>query len=1043
MTKKSTKSNLVNEFSRLVKVLGFKKQQIDNHIYEKKYHDGNCCILVDFLEQNIKYPVDKDFIVNDKATCNFSAPENMVVLECVDRLLTKGYRPEHIELEKRWKLGHSSKSGKADIYVKDDDGNGLIIIECKTYGAEYNKELKNVAQDGGQLFSYWQQEKKIAWLCLYASIVQNSEIKYENEVIRCKDDENLIGLAKYDKSILLYDFAKNVSELHDAWKNTYSCKKEGNVIFGKDSIAYEIGVKPLRKKDLESFENATGIAQSFKEILRHNSVSDRENAFNRLVALFICKLVDEITKSDDDEVDFQYKIGYDTYESLQDRLQRLHQTGMKYFMDEEIFYVSENYPDNLFTNYTGQNRIAAINDLRDKIKKLKYYTNNDFSFKDVHNEELFRQNGKILVEVVQLFQQYRIVYSSKQQFLGNMFEGLLSSGFKQSEGQYFTPPAITRFMWDSLPLGKYINGKVYPKIIDYACGAGHILTEGVEAINEYTKSEGSNSWTRDSIYGVEKDYRLARVSKISMYMNGAGDSNIVYGDGLDNSLEKGICNEKFDILVSNPPYSVQSFKLHLSLKNNKLDILEKITSNGSEIQNCFIERANQLLKSKGAAAIVLPVSVLTTPSSSFEAARKIILQNFHIRSLVLLGSKTFGETGTNTVIMFLEKHDASVMLHSRLIGDYIDAVLDGRSLDDWDDKLEFDSYLKFINISECEYRSLLCGNLVGNNAYTQSYKLALDENKDIIKLKNSRRYLNLSEEDKEEMLRTNIAKKIKVVEEEKLRYYSLLGDNNTLIVRSPVANKKQKEFLGYKWSKRKTSEGHHDNKQGGLLCDANVRYASGTIAAAVRSMFVNNSVLPALPQTCLEYARVVSTKELLDFKSSTFNNVINVLSQPTLCSFNCPTMCMKDILAPQPSVDLIKSDDIKDTGCYPVVTQDQAKLKSGYVDVGQPIKNWPVIVFGDHNGSVKYIDFDFVCSGDGVKFIRPKKSTGLLIEFLYYYLKCHPIGTGEYQRHFKILKKMIVPIPPKTVQERIIKLAKECNGDSVRILEIIEDNLCD
>ena len=61
----------------------------------------------------------------------FDAPENFVVFECVDRLLEKGYRPEHIELEKEWHLGHDAKSGRADICVTDTDGSMLFIIECK------------------------------------------------------------------------------------------------------------------------------------------------------------------------------------------------------------------------------------------------------------------------------------------------------------------------------------------------------------------------------------------------------------------------------------------------------------------------------------------------------------------------------------------------------------------------------------------------------------------------------------------------------------------------------------------------------------------------------------------------------------------------------------------------------------------------------------------------------------------------------------------------------------------------------------------------
>lgn len=82
-------------------------------------------------------------------------------------------------------------------------------------------------------------------------------------------------------------------------------------------------------------------------------------------------------------------------------------------------------------DYTTFDIIAAdpdrrliIEDLNKTIRILKFYTNNDFSFKDVHNEELFYQNGKILVEVVQLFENYRIVYPAKHQFLGDLFEQL-------------------------------------------------------------------------------------------------------------------------------------------------------------------------------------------------------------------------------------------------------------------------------------------------------------------------------------------------------------------------------------------------------------------------------------------------------------------------------------------------------------------------------------------------------------------------------------------------------------------------------------------
>ena len=60
-------------------------------------------------KEKIIYPENKGFKVNIATTTNFSEPENFVVLECVNRLLHKGYRPENIELERAWTLGHEQK----------------------------------------------------------------------------------------------------------------------------------------------------------------------------------------------------------------------------------------------------------------------------------------------------------------------------------------------------------------------------------------------------------------------------------------------------------------------------------------------------------------------------------------------------------------------------------------------------------------------------------------------------------------------------------------------------------------------------------------------------------------------------------------------------------------------------------------------------------------------------------------------------------------------------------------------------------------------
>ena len=311
--------------------------EVDTGVYEKKYPDFDCSITVDYNKELIIYPEEKGFQVNDRTTSNFDENENFVVLECVDRLLTKGYRPEHIELERRWKLGHSRKSGKADIYVTDSEGKKcLFIIECKTYGDEYRKELKNIDIDGGQLFSYFAQARSAQWLILYASNFTDKR-SYITESICSKDDKNDELLAKKDESIKLYKDASEASDLFDVWCETYGKRYTGDIVFNDNTKPYDIGIKPLTKNRLRDFEEGDKIVNKFEEILRHNNVSDKENAFNRLVALFICKLVDEEEKEDNDIVDFQYKIGTDTYETLQERLQKLHQKGMEKYMKFPMF----------------------------------------------------------------------------------------------------------------------------------------------------------------------------------------------------------------------------------------------------------------------------------------------------------------------------------------------------------------------------------------------------------------------------------------------------------------------------------------------------------------------------------------------------------------------------------------------------------------------------------------------------------------------------------------------------------------------------------
>ena len=894
-----------DNFKQVLETLGF--AQIMG-IYTRKYNNVDCELKVDFKNEKLIFPTEKGFQVNDETTSNFSHPENFVVFECVARLFEKGYRPEHIALEPRWSLGHGGKSGKADICVKNkDDSPYLCIIECKTADSEYKKEKHNMISDGGQLFSYWQQVRATKWLVLYASDFSNNKISYTTATVNCSDDANFMELAKDDKSLKLYKDAKTVEELFEVWKETYEQKFLGDLIFDEETVAYDIGVLPLKKKRLIDFSRDDRIVNQFEEILRHNNVSDKENAFNRLIALFIAKLYDEKTKSDENIVDFQYKSGTDTYQKMQDRLQHLHHLGMKEFMKEDVFYVADDYIKNVMKNAIGENREQLENELNETITKLKFYTNNDFTFKDVHNKALFYQNGKILVEMVELFQQYRIIDSNELQLLGDMFEQLLNKGFKQNEGQFFTPVPITSFIWKCLPLESIVqnnekNEVKYPKVIDYACGAGHFLTEGFREINSVIKKLGlqeEKGWEADCIYGIEKDYRLARVSKISLFMHGADEGNIIFGDGLDNHNEGTVIkNGEFDILVANPPYSVSAFKNHLELKNNKLELFDYISKDGKEIETLFVERIAQLLKPNGIAAVVLPSSILNNSSTSYIKAREVLLKNFELKSIVQFGSKTFGATGTNTVVLYLKKN-GEPPVKSKMIYDNVSAIFTNENLRVVSDKEIFENYCSHIKVSKEDYIQFLKDSRE-NNPY-ENY----GENKNYFSMyvsdfEQSPEYKTAQKQDEKQKTNLNTIKAfynyVLKIEKDKVYYFALVYNQNVLVVTSPSDNAEQEKFLGYTWSNRKGDEGIKLKEDSKIKCGVlyNTNDEENSLACYVKDSFLG---IYRNEGTLQKYINSFSLSDMLDFTRTTFDKAIctNVQSEKVKIESKWPLVKLGEI----------------------------------------------------------------------------------------------------------------------------------------------------
>ena len=667
----------------------------------------------------IVYPKSAGLIVNGDQTCNLSANENFVVLECVNRLLEKGYKPEHIELEPKWQLGRGASGGRADILVKDNHGRPLLIIECKTPGNEFRRAWAKTLQDGDQLFSYTQQISETQFLCLYTADLDEAAVQYTSHIVAHRDNERYLADNPLFKG---FKTATDVKERHAIWRDTYKLDFTTKGLFEPNIQPYHIGKNKYTLDDLHAISAADQQAKyhEFATILRQHNVAGRENAFDKLVNLFLCKLVDEIENPDD--LKFYWKgVAYDTHFELLDRLQQLYQSGMGRFLGETITYINQADVSNAL-RFVRQNPDATQRAVWNLFVQQKFFTNNDFSLIDVHNEKLFYQNAEVLLRILQMWQDIRLSNPhGHNQFLGDMFEGFLDQGVKQSEGQYFTPMPICRFILMSLPLERMVkDSAVPPKAIDYACGAGHFLNELALQLKPLVAEhrQADMAAYHGAIHGIEKEYRLSKVAKVSAFMYGQAEINICHGDALvkQHAAYPQIQDGTFDLLVANPPFSVRGFLETLPESDRAAytltDTVDKLDTNNS-IETFFLERAKQLLKPGGVAAIILPSSVLSNANGTYIRAREILLQYFDIVAIVEFGSGTFGKTGTNTVTLFLRRKPTAPDTAAH----YLDRLNEWFGADEdhaaYRDGHLIDAYAAHIGVPVADYKGLLRGDADG------------------------------------------------------------------------------------------------------------------------------------------------------------------------------------------------------------------------------------------------------------------------------------------------------------------------------------------
>ncbi len=1028
--------------------LGFVPKDGTNGVYQKIYtSQDNYAIDVDFNKQHINY--GNKITAESRITQNFSQPENFVVLECVDKLLQKGYEPQNIVLEKTWPSGHGT-SGRLDICVNRKDGTPYLLVECKTYGKKFNRELAKIRKDGGQLFTYFQLSGcKADVMMLYSSCFKSDKFVYTNEIIKVEDEYR----------------SGDVKDIYEKWNKL----TKDNGIFDSWVQPYNFQSKALTKEQLKEIkaEDSSFIFNRFLEILRHNVVSDKGNAFNKIFTLFLCKVYDETTAKSGEELKFQWLEGRDNHIDFQLRLTDLYSKGMKKFLDRTVSDFNDEDFEKRCVNLTEETKQY----LRHEVNKLRLEKNNEFAIKEVYDSASFEENAKVVREVVELIQGYRIRYNKRQQYLSDFFELLLTTGLKQEAGQFFTPVPIAQFIIKSLPLDSIVadklereDGEILPYMIDYAAGSGHFITEYMHEVqsllNTCDKSQyidetqtSIDTWRKDHfrwatkyVYGVEKDYRLVKVGKVGCYLHGDGLANVILSDGLadfyknteyKDKLRKEVDdkqkdNQQFDVLLSNPPYSVSSFRQttrnYYTEKN--FELYNSLTDNSSEIECLFVERTKQLLKEGGVAGVILPRSILSNANASiYTKTREIILQYFDIVAIAELGKNTFMETGTRTAVWFLRRRDNYFAANTKKAVDTYFRTINDVTINGIETPVA--KYVAYVweGLEYSDYVTLLQKS---PNDKVKTHNIFIEYEKNIS--------TNID---------TEFLDRLLSIEAEKLFYFILAYPQQVVVIKSSEEKDIEKYFLGYEFSNRRGNEGIHAIQRGKNIDECTQlfdpdNYDNPDKASTYIYRAFNGDYTSEIAESMQSHVSRLSLIDMLTFDRDDFEKTISTTAKKKvkyeLIWKSSHIISLSEIATIQKGTSITKEKVIK--GDIPVIAG--GKDIAYYHNVAN--REGDIITISASGANAGFINYfvNPIFASDCCT-VKSKDEDIIPTKLLYLFLRriqplVYGLQKGQAQPHVygDDVAKIKIPIPSKEIQKKIIEEIKVIEEAEQVALQLIE-----
>lgn len=260
----------------------------------------------------------------------------------------------------------------------------------------------------------------------------------------------------------------------------------------------------------------------------------------------------------------------------------------------------------------------------------------------------------ILFRVVKAFQEIDLTDMDSME-MGYTFEELIRKFAEQSNetaGEHFTPREVIRLMVNVL----FIEDKdiltqdgIVKTLYDPACGTGGMLSVGEQYVKEL------NPKAELKVFGQEINPESYAICKSDMLIKGQNPSNIKFGNTF---TVDGLEEEKFDYMLSNPPFGVDWKKAEKIIKaeadskgmSGRFGAGLPRINDGSLL---FLQHMISKMKSRGTRiGIVFNGSPLFTGAaeSGESNIRKWIIENDWLEAVIALPDQLFYNTGISTYI---------------------------------------------------------------------------------------------------------------------------------------------------------------------------------------------------------------------------------------------------------------------------------------------------------------------------------------------------------------------------------------------------------